>query len=192
MTAQAHKLVLASQSPARQELVERLRIDAIIAPQDIDETPYPKELPRPHVARLAEEKAESGAKNYSDHYILAADTIVVVGRRILGKATDENGARAHLNILSGTRHQVITGICLRTPSGKNVIKVVCTKIQFKRLTKSEIDKFITTGDWQGKSGSYGMFAAPFVKSIHGSPSNVLGLPLYEVNNMLTSHGFYSK
>lgn len=185
------KLVLASQSPARQELVGRLGVKPILAPQDIDETPFQGELPRPHVLRLAEEKAKSARLEHDDVFILAADTIVAVGRRMLGKAKDAEEAREHLNLLSGRRHRVLTGVCLITPENKIIKKVVSTQVSFKSLTQDEMGHFIEFGDWRGKCGSYGLFASAFVKSINGSPTNVMGLPLYEVNNMLSSNGFYA-
>lgn len=188
------RLVLASQSPRRRDLLAQIGItpDAIIS-ADVDETPRPGETPRLLASRLACAKARSAAKN-GDHpaLYLAADTVVGVGRRILGKPQDENDARKMLALLSGRAHRVWTGIALVRPDGGGITqRLVEARIKFKRLTQSEIDAYIACGEWRGKAGGYGIQgrAGAFVLSINGSYSAIVGLPLYETAALLQGAGY---
>ncbi|PCI31642.1 MAG: septum formation protein Maf [Alphaproteobacteria bacterium] len=195
MTAtKLHKrdLILASASPRRQELLAQVGItpDQII-PADIDETPLAHELPRPLAERLAVEKAAAVRRTHGQSYILASDTIVALGKRILGKAATPAEAHTYLSLLSGRRHRVYTGIALITPDGKQVSRVVATTVIFKRLSAADLESYLSHDEWQGKAGAYAIqgFAARFIKGINGSYSNVVGLPLFETTNMLQGNGY---
>ena len=186
------KLILASASPRRRDLLKTLSIvPADIVPADIDETPKKDELPKALAERLAREKAAAVYSQHKDSYILAADTVVACGRRLLDKALDENQARAYLAILSGRRHRVYGGIAIIGPDGGTSVRVVETIVQMKRLTDQEINAYIRSGEWQGKAGGYGIqgMAGAFVKSIRGSHSNVVGLSLYDTAQMLSGRGY---
>lgn len=184
--------ILASASKGRLSLLESIGLvpDSII-PADIDETPHKNELPADFVLRLAKEKAAVVAAKNPDAYVVAADTIAAAGRRIIGKAADENEARKTLKMLSGRRHKVFTGVCVVAPQGKQSAKRVMTVVEFKRLSKQELEGYIASKQWEGKSGCYGIQsrAGGFVASINGSFSNVVGLPLVEVTQMLSGLGF---
>ncbi len=183
------KLILASASPRRRDLLAQIGIvpDAIIA-ADIDETPLPNELPRPHAERLAFEKASAATQNA---FILAADTVVGVGRRILPKAETPEQVRACLDLLSGRAHQVITAIALRDPAGKIRTRTVLTRVKFKRLNTAEIGHYIESVEGLGKAGGYAIqgLAGAFVTHINGSYSAIVGLPLYETRALLEGAGF---
>lgn len=187
-------LILASASPRRVDLLAAQGIvpDAVI-PADIDETPLKREPPKAMVLRLAKAKAEAIAKNHPDTFILAADTTVAVGRRILGKPENEAEAHAFLNLMSGRNHRVIGGIALITPQGKTITRAVETTVKFKHLSKTETDAYIASGEWQGKAGGYGIQgkAAAFVASINGSYTNIVGLSIYDTMNMLNGNGYIS-
>lgn len=184
-------LILASASPRRLELLTQIGIipDQII-PADIDETPQPGESPRQLAERLAIEKAALIAKNHPDSYILAADTVVALGKRILGKAATVDQARKYLSLLSGRRHRVYSGISLIRPDGCQTSRVVATTVAFKRLSTADLDYYLDHDEWQGKAGAYAIQgrAARFIRRINGSYSNVVGLPLYETANMLQGNG----
>ncbi|NNU81066.1 septum formation inhibitor Maf [Halovulum dunhuangense] len=183
------RLILASASPRRRELLAQVGvIPDEIRPADIDETPAPRELPRPYAARLAGEKA-AALGDLPDSAVLAADTVVSVGRRILGKPADETEARAFLTLLSGRRHMVHTGVALRA-GGATRLRVVATAVKLKRLSAQEIAFYLESGEWQGKAGGYGIqgIAGAFVPWIGGSYSNVVGLPLTETLALLNSVG----
>lgn len=189
MTAQ---LVLASASPRRKDLLAQIGVTpAIIDPADINETEGAGELPRLYAARMADEKAKAVLHKHSGQYILAADTVVAVGRRILPKAEDEATARTCLNLLSGRKHKVITGLSLICPDGRQITKTIVTDVTFKRLENSEIDGYVDSHEWDGKAGGYGIqgFAEAFVRKISGSYSAVVGLPLFETRNMLAGNGY---
>lgn len=189
------QLVLASASPRRVDLLKQVGITpSDIIPADIDETERPGELPRTVAERLAREKAEAIAKNNPDAFILAADTVVACGRRTLPKTEDAHAARACLNMLSGRRHHVYGGIALVTPTGKTISRLVDTIVQFKRLTRGDIETYIQTQEWQGVAGGYAIqgYAASFVKSIRGSHSNVVGLSLYDTMKILEGNQFFHK
>ena len=159
-----------------------------VAPADIDETPRKGELPRRYVLRMAEEK--SAAVHAADALTLAADTVVSVGRRILGKPADEAEAAAFLALLSGRRHRVATAVALRL--GERLwTRRVETQVRFKRLSRQESAAYVASGEWRGKAGGYAIqgIAAAFIPAINGSYTNVVGLPLTETANLLTGAGY---
>ncbi len=189
-TQKASKLVLASASPRRQDLLAQIGITPdLIAPAHIDETPLKDELPKPHAERLAREKAAAIAPDHKGALVLAADTVVAVGKRILPKAEDEATARMCLKMLSGRRHKVISGISIVLPCGRQLTKSVTTVVAFKRLTDADIDRYIDSGEWDGKAGGYAVqgLAAAHVRFLSGSYSSVVGLPLFEVGGWLNAH-----
>ena len=184
-------LILASASPRRRELLARLGIEPnAIAATDIDESPQPGELPRAHAVRLAAQKARAAAALSPDAYVLAGDTVVGVGRRILPKAEDEASARACLALLSGRRHRVFSAVALAEPGGKLREALSETSLRFKRLSASEIDAYIAGGEWRGKAGGYAIQGAAegFCLWLQGSHSGVMGLPLYETRKLLIAAG----
>lgn len=183
------RLILASASPRRRELLAQVGIlpDAV-TPSDIAETPLPGELPRPCAERLAAAKAQACAAGH-DALVLAADTVVATGRRIFGKPADSTEAERFLRALSGRRHRVITGVAVRR--GPRLLhRSVETAVRFKRLSESEIEAYLASGEWQGKAGAYGIQgrAAAFIPWISGSYSNVVGLPLTETLGLLEAAG----
>lgn len=184
------KLILASASPRRLSLLAQIGItpDAV-RPADIDETPGADELPRLHALRLAAEKAK--AIDAPADYVLAADTVVGVGRRILPKTETADEAERCLRLMSGRSHRVFTGVSLIGPGGKQSSKVIETRVKMKRLTDAEIEGYIATDEWRGKAGGYAIqgYAEVFIISIIGSFSSVVGLPLYETKNLLTGMGY---
>ncbi len=184
--------ILASASPRRLELLAQVGIktDAVI-PADIDETPLKGELPRVLAERLAREKAAVIAEKHPQDTVLAADTVVAVGRRLLEKPADEAEACRFLELLSGRRHKVIGGIALASPDGKLISRTVETVVQFKRLTEADICTYVASGEWEGKAGGYAVqgLAASYVKFISGSYSNIVGLSLYDTMQLLKGVGF---
>lgn len=189
----AQRLVLASASPRRLDLLRQIGLvpDAV-DPADIDESPLPRELPPQHAARLALAKAEAVAARHPGAFVLAADTVVACGRRILPKAETESQARACLGLLSGRRHRVLGGVVLLAPeSGRRVERLVRTDVTFKPLSHEETESYLASGEWHGKAGGYAIQgrAAAFVRWIGGSYSNVVGLPLFEVAGMLRGAGY---
>jgi len=185
-------LVLASASPRRLELLRQIGIvPDHVEPADIDETPRPRELPAGHVVRLAEAKARAVRPRHPDAFILAADTVVACGRRILPKAEDEATARACLTLLSGRRHRVYGGIALLSPGGDLAIRQVVSQVTFKRLSDEEVATYLASGEWHGKAGGYAIqgHAAALIPWIAGSYSNVVGLPLYETAQLLAGRGY---
>jgi septum formation protein len=185
-------LVLASASPRRLELLRQIGVvPDHVAPADIDETPRPRELPAGHVVRLAEAKARAVRPRHPDAFILAADTVVACGRRILPKAEDEAAARACLALLSGRRHRVYGGVALLTPGGDLAIRRVVSQVAFKRLSDEELAAYLASGEWHGKTGGYAIqgHAAALIPWIAGSYSNVVGLPLYETAQLLGGRGY---
>jgi septum formation protein len=192
------KLILASGSPRRVELLQQAGIEPDqLFPTDIDETPQRAEHPRSLAKRLCRQKAEKAAASLNSDegakgaYIVSADTVVAVGRRILPKAELMDEANYCLQLLSGRTHHVYTGICLVTPSGKIRQKLVESKVRFKRLSKDEMQAYLASGEWRGKAGAYAIqgLAGIFVVKLIGSYSNVVGLPLYETVSLLTGEGF---
>lgn len=183
-------LVLASTSPRRRELLARIGLmPARIAAPEIDETPLKGELPRDYVARLATGKALAVARA-PDEVVLAGDTTVAVGRRILEKPTDEADLRRMLGLLSGRRHHVWSGVCVVGADGRTRTRVVDTIVAFKALSAAEIDSYVESGEGMGKAGGYAIQgrAETFVRFLSGSHSNVVGLPLFETRALLTSAG----
>lgn len=183
-------LVLASASPRRRELIARLGIEPTgVSPADIDETPNNAELPRVYAVRMAREKAEAVASD--GQFILAGDTVVAAGRRILPKTEDEASARACLQLLSGRRHRVLSAIALKYPDGRICEKLSETTVRFKRLNTAEVDAYIAGGEWNGKAGGYAIqgSAEGLIAWIQGSHSGVVGLPLFETRALLKSAGF---
>lgn len=171
-------------------MLARLGIEpARVAPADIDETPLKGELPRDYAVRMAREKAEAAASG--DGHVLAGDTVVAAGRRILPKAEDEATARKCLELLSGRRHRVLSAIALRAPDGTVREKLSETIVRFKRLSGEEIDAYIAGGEWHGKAGGYAIQGAAegLVAWIQGSHSGVVGLPLFETRALLKASGF---
>ncbi len=184
------ELILASASPRRRDLLEQIGIvPTHIWPSDIDETPHKGELPAQLAARLATQKAEHCQAENA--FILAADTVVALGRRLLPKTLTEAEARDCLNKLSGRAHRVFTGIAVRAPDGRSASRLVTTRVQVKRLTQDEINAYLESGEWQGKAGGYSIQgrAGAFIRSLNGSYSGVVGLPLYETRNLLIGLGW---
>lgn len=192
------KLVLASASPRRLALLAQAGIEPnALRPVDLDETPSKGELPRSCANRLAHAKAEAALEivkrdeDLRGSFILTADTVVAVGRRILPKAELVDEAAQCLRLLSGRNHRVYTSICMVTPKEAFRQRVVETRVRFKRLTEDDISSYIDTGEWRGKAGGYAVqgIAGSFVVKMVGSYSNVVGLPLYETVSLLGGEGF---
>ncbi|MBL6459229.1 septum formation protein Maf [Belnapia sp. T6] len=184
--------MLASASPRRLELLARIGIvPNRVLPTDTDETPLKAELPRQLAARLAAAKAEAAAAAAPDSLVLAADTVVGVGRRILGKPVDAAEARRFLTLLSGRRHHVYTGVALRSPDGTTRTRLVDTVLAFQRLTEAQIADYVAGEEWRGKAGGYAIQgrAEVFVRFLSGSHSNVVGLPLFETAQLLRGIGW---
>ena len=181
-------LVLASASPRRLDLLRQIGLepDAVV-PADADETPRPREAPRAYALRIAEAKLAAVMPRHPEAVVLAADSVVAVGRRILPKAETEAQARDCLALLSGRRHKVLGGLAVGR-AGRVRTRLVETAVRFKRLEKSEIDAYVQSGEWQGKAGGYAIQgrAASFVAFLSGSYSNVVGLPLFETAALLKS------
>jgi septum formation protein len=183
-------LILASESPRRLELLRQIGIEPDrVQPAHVDEAVRKDELPRDHARRLAREKA--CAADARDALVLAADTVVACGRRILPKAEDEAAARACLQLLSGRAHMVITAIALVRADGAFAERLVETRVTFKRLEEREIAAYLESGEWRGKAGGYAIqgMAARFVRRLNGSYGAVVGLPLFETANLLESAGY---
>jgi septum formation protein len=185
------RLVLASASPRRLELLARIGVvpDAVV-PADIDESPRKAELPRVYACRMAAEKAAAVAAGEPSALVLAADTVVAPGRRILGKAEEEAEARASLTLLSGRRHRVYSAVTL-IAAGTARHRLSESIVTFKRLSGEELDAYLAGGEWRGKAGGYAIQGAAeaLVKQLAGSYSGVMGLPLYETRILLRSAGY---
>jgi len=191
------RLVLASASARRLQLLSQIGIEPDkLLPASVDETAQRKELPRALATRLAETKAEVARHNLDRDpelrgaFILSADTVVSVGRRILPKPELTDEAAACLRLLSGRAHRVYTALCLITPKGKVRTRVVETRVRFKRLSREEIETYLASGEWEGKAGGYAIQgrAGAFVRALQGSYTGVVGLPLYETLCLLTGAG----
>jgi septum formation protein len=186
------RLILASASPRRLDLLARIGVvpDAVL-PADVDESVAKGERPRDHALRLARAKAEAVATQQPDALVLAADTVVAVGRRILPKVEDEATLRACMALLSGRRHRVLTGVALAVPGGDTRTRLVETMIAMKRLSAEEIDHYAAHGEWRGKAGGYALqgYGEVYVRHIAGSYSNVVGLPLAETRLLLKAAGY---
>jgi septum formation protein len=184
--------VLASASPRRLELLRQVGLmPDCIDPADIDEIPRRGELPPEHAMRLAAEKAQAVIPRHPGAYLLAADTVVACGRRILPKTEDEASARDCLELLSGRRHRVHGAIALVSPDGQLMTRRVESQVAFKRLSEAELEAYLRTGEWQGKAGGYAIQgrAAALIRWISGSYSNVVGLPLFETVQLLAGRGY---
>jgi septum formation protein len=192
------KLVLASGSPRRLGLLNQAGIEPdSLRPTEIDEIPAKGELPRALANRLARAKAEAALstirldEELRGAYILAADTVVAVGRRIMPKAEMLDEAAQCLRLLSGRNHRVYTGVCLVTPKETFRQRLVETRLRFKRLASDELEAYLASGEWRGKAGGYAVqgLAGTFVVKMVGSYSNVVGLPLYETLSLLGGEGY---
>jgi septum formation protein len=185
-------LILASASPRRQQLLDQVGVvpDAV-DPADIDESPREGETPRRMAERLAKAKADAIAARRPGAFVLAADTVVAVGRRVLGKPASELEAKAMLDLLSGRNHRVYSGIAVIAPDGRRAGRVAETRVTFKRLSDSETALLIDCGEWRGVAGGYRIQgrAATVVTRLVGSYSAVVGLPLYETMALLGGLGF---
>lgn len=182
-------LVLASASPRRLDLLRQVGLEpATIDPADIDETPHAQELPRAYALRMARAKLDVVRQRHPGALVLAADSVVVCGRRILPKTETEAEARDCLIKMSGRRHRVLGGIAVAGPDGTVRTRLVETIVRFKRLEAADIDTYLASGEWQGKAGGYAIQgrAASFVQFLSGSYSNVVGLPLFETVALLKS------
>lgn len=187
------RLVLASASPRRAALLAQISLtpDAIV-PAAVDEAPRADETPAAYALRLAEEKARAIAACETGAYVLAADTVVACGRRILPKALDEATARRCLALLSGRRHRVLGGLCVIAPGGRHACRLVTSTVAFRRLQVDDIDAYIAAGEWHDKAGGYAIQgrAAAFVRHLSGSYTNVVGLPLFEAAALLRGLGYW--
>jgi septum formation protein len=192
------KLVLASGSPRRLALLNQAGIEPdSLQPAEVDEIPLKGELPRALANRLAREKAQVALASVKideelrGSYIVAADTVVAVGRRIMPKADMLEDAAACLRLLSGRNHRVYTGICLVTPKETFRQRLVETRVRFKRLSGEDLEAYLASGEWRGKAGGYAIqgLAGTFVVKLVGSYTNVVGLPLYETLSLLAGEGY---
>lgn len=186
------KLVLASASPRRLELLRQIGlVPDSVDPADLDETPHPGETARLVAVRLARAKAETCAARHPEAFVLAADTVVAVGRRLLGKPADASEAAGMLRLLSGRAHRVLTAVAARAPGGPLGARLSETRVKFKRLTEAELTDYLSSGEWSGKAGGYGVQgrAGAFVAALNGSYTGVVGLPLYETRALLVGLGY---
>ena len=192
------RLILASASPRRLALLQQVGLEPDkLIPADIDEMPRAGELPRVLAARLAAEKAIAASAvankldGFGPYFLLAADTVVAVGRRILPKCEILDEADVCLQLLSGRAHRVYTGVTLVTPKGHQRHKLIETRVRFKRLSGREREAYLATGEWRGKPGGYAIqgLAEAFVVKLIGSHSSVVGLPLYDVVGLLVGEGY---
>ncbi len=189
-----HKLkyhfILGSSSPFRLKLLNQIKIqpDLIVSP-DINETPLKDEKPGIYSQRIAIEKALKVKESHPESLILSADTVICVGTRILNKPLNADEARKHLSLLSGRQHRCYTTICIISPTGKQHVRQDLTMVKFKRLHQHEIDFYIETSEWQGCAGAYTIsgYAGGFVSSINGSYSSIVGLPIYDVRQILLQY-----
>ncbi len=193
-----NKLILASASPRRLSLLAQIGVEPDeIIPSGLDETPRKGEVPRNLAARLAKQKAEAAKKiaakhaDLADAFILAADTVVAVGRRVLPQAETLEEAELCLRLLSGKGHRVYTGVALITPAGKLRQRLVESRVRFKRLSDEDREHYVGSGEWRGKTGGYAIqgIAGSFVTRLIGSYSNVVGLPLAETTALLIGEGY---
>jgi septum formation protein len=192
VTSTPQRLVLASASPRRLDLLRQIGLepDAVCA-AEVDESALPKETPRLLAIRLAAEKAARVAEREPDGFVLAADTVVAVGRRVLPKAESPAQIRSCLELLSGRGHRVLTGVAVVAPGGRSAARLVESRVSFKRLSSREVEAYLAAGEGFGKAGGYAIQgrAAAFVCELQGSYSGVVGLPLYETANLLTGLGY---
>ena len=186
------RLVLASASPRRLDLLRQIGLqpDAVDA-AELDENQDPHETPRQLALRLAQAKAAVVATRHPGAFVLAADTVVAVGRRVLPKAEDAAEVAACLKLLSGRAHRVLTGIAVAAPDGRTASRLVESRVHFKRLSQHDTDAYLACGEGVGKAGGYAIQgrAGALVISLSGSYSGVVGLPLHETANLLAGLGF---
>jgi septum formation protein len=185
-------VILASASPRRLDLLRQIGLEpGHIIPAEIDESPLPGEKPKDLAVRLAKEKAHKVHVSHPESFILAADTVVACGPRLLDKAETIEQARAFLTLLSGRRHHVYGGICLISPDGKVRSRLCKTLVQFRPLSPAHIDAYLQSGEWKGKAGGYAIqgLAGTYVKYLAGSYSNVVGLSLYDIMALVEGAGF---
>ncbi len=186
------RLVLASASPRRLELLRQIGIEPdAVDPAEIDETMLRDELPPAHARRVALAKAMAVEARHPGAFVLAADTVVACGRRILPKADDLETASRCLKLLSGRRHRVLGAIVVAAPEGRRAARLVSTTVTFQRLPDHRVARYLDSGEWRGKAGGYAIQgrAAAFVRAINGSYSNVVGLPLHETAQLLSGLGY---
>jgi septum formation protein len=185
-------LVLASASPRRLDLLRQVGLepDRVLSP-DIDESALASETPRQLALRLARSKAMAGAEAAPGAFVIAADTVVALGRRVFGKPTDEADARRMIGLLSGRAHRVLTGVAVAAPDGRIAARLSETRLHWKRLTPRELNAFIADGEWRGVAGGYRIQgqAAAFTMALEGSYTGVVGLPLYETLALLQGLGY---
>ncbi len=186
------RLVLASASPRRVDLLAQIGVTPdVVDPADLDETPLKAEQPTVYARRVAAEKAALVAARHEGALVLAADTVVAVGRRILPKTETEAEARQCLALLSGRRHRVLSAVTLIDADGKARHRLSTTVVAFKRLSAAEIDAYVACGEWRGKAGGYALQgrAGALIRFVGGSPSGVIGLPVFETRALLESAGY---
>jgi len=186
------RLVLASASPRRVDLLAQIGVTPdVVDPADLDETPLKAEQPTIYARRVAAEKAALVAARHEGALVLAADTVVAVGRRILPKTETEAEARQCLALLSGRRHRVLSAVTLIDPDGKARHRLSTTVVAFKRLSEAEIDAYVACDEWRGKAGGYALQgrAGALIRFVGGSPSGVIGLPVFETRALLESAGY---
>ncbi len=191
MTQTPPRLVLASASPRRLDLLRQIALEPdLVDAAEVDETPLKDETPRRLALRLAGEKAGAVAARQSGSYVLAADTVVALGRRVLPKAESIDEVRQCLQLLSGRAHRVLTALCVVAPDGRRAQRLVESRVHFKRLTASDISTYLNSAEGLGKAGGYAIQgrAGAFVTTLQGSYSAVVGLPLYEASNLLAGLG----
>ena len=185
-------LILASSSPQRLELLKKINIvpDKVV-PAKIEETPNKSEKPKDFVIRMSKQKALNVSQQYKDSYVLSGDTIVSVGRRIIGKPSNKAEAENYLNLLSGRRHRVFSAVTLITPDNKEKTKVTLTRVKFSRLNKNDLLEYIKTNEWKGRAGGYAIQgkASAFIPWINGSYTGIVGFPVNEIKNLLSSSGW---
>jgi septum formation protein len=185
-------LALASASPRRLELMRQIGLEPdLVLPAEIDETPLAGETPRRLALRLAKAKAALIGGRAPGAFVLAADTVVAAGRRLLGKPEGAEEAARMLRLLSGRAHRVVTAVAAAAPDGRKGARLAETRVKFKRLTEAEVAAYVASGEWEGKAGGYGVQgrAGAFVVSLNGSYSGVVGLPLYETLSLLVGLGY---
>lgn len=194
-TAGLAPLILASASPRRLDLLRQVGLapDRVIA-TDIDETPLRDETPRQMAARLAIEKAQAGARLQPGAFVIAADTVVALGRRVFSKPQSEADARRMLGLLSGRAHRVFTGVAVHAPDGRVAHRLSETRLRWKRLTAADIDGLMAQGEWRGVAGGYRIQgrAAAVILELQGSYTGVVGLPLYETLALLEGLGYRAR
>jgi septum formation protein len=189
---QKPRLILGSASVRRKEILAQIGIiPDVIAGADIDETPQKNELPRAYCMRMAKEKLAVLAQQFPNDFIITADTIGSVGRRILGKPENREEAKKMLQLLSGRSHDIITAVCVYAPDNRQTHRILSNHVTMKRISTIELEWYLDTNDWQGKSSGYafGLSIDRFIKRINGSSSSIIGIPAFETVQMLVGLGY---